>query len=81
MYSFLRGEMIKAGISIASLSTRIGISEKSMRNKLKGETAFTWNEATAIRGIVSPQMGMEELFKTDEQPDSVLSTELEPTAG
>lgn len=67
MYSFLRGEMIKAGISILSLSEKIGVSEKTLRNKLKGETDFTWPEATAIRGIVNPSMTMEELFVTDDQ--------------
>ena len=65
MYSFLRGEMIKAGISILALSGKIGVSEKTLRNKLKGETDFTWPEATAIRDIVNPEMGMEELFKAD----------------
>lgn len=67
MYSFLRGEMVRAGISISSLSKNIGVSEKTLRNKLKGETDFTWPEATAIRKIVNPNMSMEELFVTDEQ--------------
>lgn len=67
MYSFLRGEMIKAGISILSLSEKIGVAEKTLRNKLKGETDFTWPEAVAIRNIVRPEMGMEELFKTDRE--------------
>ena len=67
MYSFLRGEMIRAGISIVALAVQIGVSEKTMRNKLKGYTDFTWPEAMAIRKIVSPNTSMEELFKT-EQP-------------
>lgn len=67
MYSFLRGEMIRADITIASLATKIGVSEKTMRNKLNGETDFTWNEALRIRKIVNPQMEMETLFRTDEE--------------
>lgn len=67
MYSFLRGEMIRSGISIVSLAEAIGISEKSMRNKIKGDTDFTWPEAMAIRRIVNPDMTMEELFKTDNE--------------
>lgn len=65
MYSFLRGEMIKAGITVLSLSEKIGVSEKTLRNKLKGETDFTWLEALNIRNIVNPQMEMEELFIAD----------------
>lgn len=67
MYSFLRGEMFRTGISVSSLSKRIGVSEKTLRNKLKGETDFTWPEAKVIRKIVSPGMSMEELFKSDNE--------------
>lgn len=71
MYSFLRGEMFKSGISILSLSKKIGISEKTLRNKLKGDTDFTWPEAKAIRRIVSPEMSMEELFRTETEKEVV----------
>ena len=66
MYSFLRGEMFRAGVGVAELASRIGMSEKSLRNKLKGDTDFTWPEAVAIRDIVHPDMEMEELFKSEE---------------
>lgn len=67
MYSFLRGEMFKARVSILALSREIGVSEKTLRNKLKGNTDFTWPEAKAIRKIVSPGMPMEDLFRADEE--------------
>lgn len=65
MYSFLRGEMFKAGIGITLLAKKIGVSEKTIRNKLNGETDFTWTEALAIRKIVNPEMAIETLFRTD----------------
>lgn len=65
MYRVLRGEMVKAGISVAKLAEKIGISEKSLRNKLNGTTDFTWPEAKTIRKIVNPNADMEELFKVD----------------
>lgn len=77
MHSFLRGEMFKAGVTIASLAAQIGISEKSLRNKLKGETDFTWPEAMVIRSIIDPQMEMEELFKTDNDSSFVFGREVE----
>lgn len=38
-----------------------------MRNKLNGETDFTWNEALKVRNIVNPAMEMETMFQTDEK--------------
>lgn len=66
MYSFLRGEMIKANITITSLAQKIGVTEKTMRNKINGDTDFTWTEALKVRDIVNPSLKMEKLFQTDE---------------
>ncbi|MCQ5254546.1 transcriptional regulator [Bariatricus massiliensis] len=63
MYRVLRGEMVKADITIHELALKIGITERSLRNKINGATAFTWNEVLVIRKIVSPNMQLEELFK------------------
>lgn len=63
MYRVLRGEMVKADISIHELAFKVGITERSLRNKINGVTAFTWNEVLEIRKIVSPDMQLEELFK------------------
>lgn len=41
--------------------------DKTMRNKLNGETDFTWNEALKVRNIVNPAMEMETMFQTDEK--------------
>ena len=67
MYSFLRGEMYKKGVTITSLAAKIGVSEKTMRNKISGETDFTWTEALAVRKFVSPEVSMEDLFASDEE--------------
>lgn len=63
MYRVLRGEMVKADISMHDLAFKIGITERSLRNKINGTTAFTWNEVLEIRKTVSPNMQLEELFK------------------
>ncbi len=62
MYRVLKGEMVKANISIRELAFKIGVTERSLRNKINGITAFTWNEVLKIREIVSPSMSLEELF-------------------
>lgn len=63
MFRTLRGEMVKADLSVSQLASEISISEKSLRNKLNGVTEFTWREVLQIRKIVSPNMQLEELFK------------------
>lgn len=64
MFRVLRGEMVKADLTIAQLADRIEISEKSLRNKMNGVTEFTWSEVLIIRKIIAPTMSLEELFKT-----------------
>lgn len=63
MFRTLRGEMVKADLSVSQLASKVNISEKSLRNKLNGVTEFTWNEVLEIRKIVSPNMQLEDLFK------------------
>lgn len=65
MYRCLKGEMVKSGLSISKLAEKIGVSEKTMRNKLHGRTEFTWSEINKIKTFVAPNMLLEELFKTD----------------
>lgn len=65
MYRFLLSEMIKANISVAKLAQEVGISEKTLRNKINEVTAFTWPEALTIRDIVNSSIGMEVMFQTD----------------
>lgn len=57
--------MVRANITIASLARQIGVTEKTLRNKLNGETDFTWPEALAIRRLVNPKVGIEEMFEKE----------------
>lgn len=63
MFRVLRGEMVKADLTIIRLAEELEISEKSLRNKLNGTTEFSWSEVLKIRKIVAPTMSLEELFK------------------
>ena len=38
MYRFLKAEMIKANISVPKLAKKIGVSEKTLRNKINEST-------------------------------------------
>jgi DNA-binding XRE family transcriptional regulator len=65
-YKNLRAEMARANMTVAVLAPQIGISEKTLRNKLNGETDFTWPEALTIRRLVNPSINIEEMFEKEE---------------
>lgn len=65
MYRVLKGEMVKIGLSVAKLAVMINVTEKTLRNKINGETEFTWSEVCKIHKIVNPKMSKEELFRKD----------------
>ena len=63
MYRELLGEMVKRGITRNEIAQKLGITPKSLFNKINGKTEFTWKEVKAIRKIVAPEKTLEELFK------------------
>ncbi len=67
MHRVLKAELIKCGITVAQIAQAIGISEKSMRNKINGETDFTFPEAQAIRNVLKSTLSLDDLFKTDDE--------------
>ena len=67
MYKVLRGEMVKKDMTIAYLAVKIGVSEKTLRNKINGETDFTWPEVCEIHRLVNPKMSKDELFLKEEK--------------
>ncbi len=67
MYQNLKNKIIKSNIKISKLSIRIGVTEKTLRNKLNGITEFTWPEVLRIRDMIAPQASFEELFTKEEE--------------
>ena len=63
MYQYLINEIKKSNIKISKLAIRIGMTEKTLRNKLNGKTEFSWPEVLQIRNIVAPEVTLEELFQ------------------
>lgn len=66
MHRILRAEMVKNGITVAQLASQIGVAEKTLRNKINGDTDFTLKEAQKIRIILKSKLTLDELFKTEE---------------
>ena len=62
----LIAEMKRYGITVADIQRLLGVSEKTVRNKLSGETDFTYHEALKIRDSFFPNYRMEYLFYREE---------------
>lgn len=63
MHRILKAEMVRADITIKQLAMKIGITERSLRNKINGVTEFTLSESIKIKNILSIEMSLEELFE------------------
>lgn len=66
MYRELLGEMVKKGITRKILAEELGITPKTLFNKMNGITEFTWEEVKKIRQLVAPNKTLEELFTQTE---------------
>lgn len=67
MYYRLKFEISKRGFTIEKFSLLLNISEKSLRNKIKGSTEFSWSEVLRIRDLIDPTMSLEELFEKEDK--------------
>ena len=67
MHRTLRAEMVREKITITQLASEIGVSEKTLRNKINGDTDFTLPEAQAIRRILKSKSTLDELFATEDE--------------
>lgn len=48
-YPILVGEIAKRGIRKSVMANRLGISERTLYNKLSGKVSFTWDEICGIQ--------------------------------
>lgn len=69
MHRNLRAEMVKKNKTICQLASDIGVVEKTLRNKINGDTDFTLPEAQAIRRILNSDLTLDELFQTEPEEE------------
>ena len=63
IYPKVISAMKATGIRQEKLAENLGITPRSMRNKLTGKTPLTLDEAIAIRDSVAPGRDLEALFR------------------
>ena len=67
-YPILVGEIAKRGIKKSAMARQLNISDRTLRNKLSGISAFTWPEVLSINSCFFPEMDPRELFSTGLSP-------------
>ena len=61
-YPILVGEIAKRGIKKTAIAKQLGISERTLYNKLSGNVSFTWDEVIAINSCFFPDFDPTQLF-------------------
>ncbi|SEA14964.1 DNA-binding transcriptional regulator, XRE-family HTH domain [Eubacterium aggregans] len=67
MYRVLIGKMAEHGVKQKDLAEELGVSEKTIYNKIQGKTSFSWDEANKVRNSIEPGFPLEELFKFESE--------------
>lgn len=69
-YPTLIGEIAKRGIKKNAIAKHLGISDRTLYNKLAGEADFTWPEVLAINTRFFPDLAPATLFARADSQDS-----------
>ena len=68
-YPNLAGEIAKRGVKKRAIASTLGISEKSLFNKMSGSVEFTWKEVCKIQDCFFPDREKDELFRRAERDE------------
>ncbi len=67
VYPNMEAKIAMRGIRKKKIATTLGISERCLYNKLKGEAFFTYPEVEILQSVFFPDMTKEELMKRSEE--------------
>lgn len=69
MLTNLSRELRRKKITHGTVAKRIGVSERTLANKLSGRTEFTVREALVIHRSYFPELPPDYLFAEDDRPE------------
>ena len=64
MYSILRYEMEKIGMTQGELAKKVWLTQNGLSRRMTGKTEFTLMEAVAIKEALGSDLPLEQLFST-----------------
>lgn len=65
VYPVLETKIFQRGIKQKAIAQSLGISSRSLYNKLKGYVPFTWPEVCILQREFFPDISKEKLFETE----------------
>ena len=66
-YSVLEEYALRSGVRKKDIADLLGISPKTLWNKLRGESDFTFGESVQIKSRYFPEVPIEQLFEREAQ--------------
>ena len=63
VYPTLVGEIARRGNKKSAIAKHLGISERTLYNKMSGVVSFTWDEVVAINSCFFPDLDKNMLFE------------------
>jgi plasmid maintenance system antidote protein VapI len=65
MLNNLKKVLDAKGITVRAYAKVLGVDERTIQNKIRGRTPFTYQEAVATKKELFPEYDLEYLFKAD----------------
>jgi len=65
IYNNLAAELVRNKISVAKAASALGVTQKTFRNKMQGDTDWTWSQICAIRRFFPIPLDLDYLFASD----------------
>lgn len=63
----LKAEMTRYGVTVYDVQQVLGCSEKTVRNKINGDTEFTISEALKLKRNLFPSLDLDYLFAVEDK--------------
>ena len=63
MYNNLIAEIARNHLKNKNIAEAVGISERALKNKIKGVSEFYWREVVLIKTLFFPSLALEYLFE------------------
>ncbi len=67
MYNYLKGKIVERGMRQTIIADALGISPKSLGQKLSGKRDFKWDEVCLIQSRFFPDIDKDTLFAAAEE--------------
>lgn len=61
-YPVFEDKISERGIKKKAIASAINVSYRTLKNKMAGDTAFTWDEVCTIQARFLPDMELKEIF-------------------